>query len=104
MEFVLDNNLSKATAEAADIIRREFEKGPISVHLFGKLSKDGRTEDITSPVLYCRKYNNDRINFLFDDFTRRGTEFDSITLAVKPIKPRQRPCPNCQEVMRAEHY
>ena len=102
MEFALDSNLSKATTEATDIIQREFEKGPISVQLFGKLTKDGRTEDIKSPVLYCRKYNNDRINFLFDNFTRRE-KFDSITLAVKPIKPRQRHCPNCQEVMRADH-
>ena len=103
MEFALDSNLSKATAEATDIIQREFEKGAISVQLFGKLTKDGRTEEIKSSVLYCRKYNNDRIHFLFDSFTKGETEFSSITLVVKPIKPRQRPCPNCQEVMRADN-
>ena len=103
MEFPLDNNLSKATEDAKDIIQREFEKGPISVQLFGKLTKEGKTEELKSSVLYCRKYNNDRINFLFDSFTRGEAEFDSITLVVKPITPRQRSCPNCREFMRADN-
>ena len=107
MEFPLDNNLVKATTEAKDIIRKEFEKSPITVQLFAKLSKDGKTEEFQTSELHCRKYDTVRINFLIDNFGMRGVlapeEYDSFTLTVKPIKPRQRPCPNCSEIMRADN-
>ena len=107
MEFPLDSNLVKATVEAKDIVRKEVEKRPITVQLFAKLNKDGKTEEFQTSELHCRKYDTVRINFLIDNFGMRGVlapeEYDSITLIVKPIKPRQRPCPNCNDIMRADH-
>ena len=107
MEFTLDSNLAKATLEAKDIIAKEFEKSPITIQMLAKLTRHGKTEEFQSSELHCRKYDTDRINFLIDNFGIKGSitpqDFDSITLVIKPIKPRQRPCPNCNRMMLSSH-
>ena len=99
MEFQLDGDISVAILEAQDIIRKEIKKFPITIQLIGRL--DG--VDHKGRVQHCRNSFESKLNFLFNELKETFSRYDSITLIVKAIKPRQRACPKCNKLMRSDN-